>query len=141
MTKMLIQSVGLSLILMCLSLSTSAQEMLSQRLTPNVSIADTMTIDKFTQLMQQGFKSVIVHRPDEEIGNRVSVSALRDIAEKNRVGVIYQPIERNAISQKDIVEFAQYFNELPKPILMVCNSGSRSTLIYNKAKTQGLLNE
>ena len=100
-----------------------------------------MTTDKFQQLLKAGFKSVIVNRPDQEQGNTVSVAQLRQIAEQSQVSVIYQPILSGKISQTDVIEFTKYYNELPKPILMVCHSGSRSSILFNQAKSQGLLNE
>lgn len=110
-------------------------------LTNKVSVAGQMNAAKFSQLMRQGFKSVIVNRPDQEIGNVVNVSELRNIAEKSQVSVIYQPVSSGKISQTDILEFAKYYNELPKPILMICRSGSRSSALFHQAKFQGLLHE
>jgi len=52
-------------------------------LTNKVNVAGQMNTAKFSQLMRQGFKSVIVNRPDQEIGNVVKVSELRNIAGKN----------------------------------------------------------
>lgn len=118
-----------------------ADEALSRTLNPTVSVTGNMTTDKFSQLMQQGFKSVIVNRPDQESGNKVSVHELREIAEANRVGVIYQPVTSGKITQIDVQEFASYYNDLPKPILMVCKSGNRSASLYQQAKDQGLLDE
>jgi uncharacterized protein (TIGR01244 family) len=100
-----------------------------------------MTQDKFQQLIKQGFKSVIVNRPDQEQGNTVRVDQLRNIAEQSKVSVIYQPVTSSKISETDVVEFAKYYNELPKPILMVCKSGARSSLLFNQAKQRGLLHE
>ncbi len=113
----------------------------STALTPQVSVAGQMNLDKFSALLKQGFKSVIVNRPDQENGNLVSVSQLREVAEKAHVSVIYQPVDSGKISQTDIQEFAKYYNELTKPILLVCRSGTRSTALFNQAKAQGLLNE
>ncbi|WP_353141875.1 beta-lactamase hydrolase domain-containing protein [Acinetobacter pragensis] len=108
----------------------------------NASAAGQMTAEKFNSLLkQQGFKSVIVNRPDQELGNTVTVNELRSIAEKSHVSVIYQPVISGKISQTDVAEFAKYYNELPKPILMVCKSGSRSSSLFNQAKAQGLLHE
>ena len=100
-----------------------------------------MNAAKFSQLMRQGFKSVIVNRPDQEMGNVVKVSELRNIAEKSQISVIYQPVNSGKISQTDILEFAKYYNELPKPILMICRSGARSSTLFHQAKSQGLLHE
>lgn len=133
-------------LLYCLCLTCSADlfaqnDILSKTLNAQVSVAGQMTTDKFQQLIKDGFKSVIVNRPDQEQGNTVSVTQLRQIAEQSQVSVIYQPILSSKISQTDVIEFAKYYNELPKPILMVCRSGSRSSILFNQAKSQGLLNE
>ena len=133
-------------LLYCLCLTCSADlfaqnDILSKILNAQVSVAGQMTTDKFQQLIKAGFKSVIVNRPDQEQGNTVSVAQLRQIAEQSQVSVIYQPILSGKISQTDVIEFAKYYNELPKPILMVCRSGSRSSILFNQAKSQGLLNE
>lgn len=116
-------------------------ESLSKALNTQVSVSGQMTMAKFRDLLQDGFKSVIVNRPDQETGNLVSVNQLRSIAEQAHVGVIYQPINAGKVFQTDVVEFAKYYHELPKPILMICRSGSRSSVLFNQAKSQGLLNE
>ena len=133
-------------LLYCLCLTCSADlfaqnDILSKTLNAQVSVAGQMTTDKFQQLIKAGFKSVIVNRPDQEQGNTVSVAQLRQIAEQSQVSVIYQPILSGKISQTDVTEFAKYYNELTKPILMICRSGSRSSILFNQAKSQGLLNE
>ena len=131
----------LSLSLPCVAQSPTAAIAASQTLTEHVSVTGQMTTEKFSQLLQEGFKSVIVNRPDDEVGNVVRVAELRGLAEQSNVSVIYQPVTSGHITQTDVLEFAKYYNELPKPILMVCRSGSRSTALYNQAKKQGLLHE
>ena len=84
---------------------------------------------------------MIVNRPDQEIGNAIKVSELHNIAEKSQISELYQPVNSGKISQTDILEFAKYYNELPKPILMICRSGSRSSALFHQAKSQGLLHE
>ena len=116
-------------------------ESLSKSLNTQVSVSGQKTTAKFRDLLQDGFKSVIVNRLDQETGNLVSVNQLRNIAEQAHVGVIYQPINAGKVFQTDVVEFAKYYHELPKPILMICRSGSRSSVLFNQAKSQGLLNE
>ena len=116
-------------------------ESLSKALNTQVSVSGQMTTAKFRDLLQDSFKSVIVNRPDQETGNLVSVNQLRNIAEQAHVGVIYQPINAGKVFQTDVVEFAKYYHELPKPILMIRRSGSRSSVLFNQAKSQGLLNE
>lgn len=112
-----------------------------QPLSENLTVSGQLDNKTFQLLLKQGFKSVIVNRPDQEMGNNVSVSQLRNIAEQSHVSVIYQPIENGKITQTDIIEFSKYYNELPKPILMICKSGQRSSELFNEARKQGLLHE
>lgn len=140
MTKSFWKGVVLATYFSCITPVFAAND-LSRALTSTVSVAGQMTPSKFQQLIQQGFKSVIVNRPDQETGNSVTVSQLRSIAEKSQVSVIYQPVVSSQLSQANIEEFARYYNELPKPILMVCRSGTRSVALFNQAKSQGLIHE
>lgn len=116
-------------------------QQISQALNDQVSVSGQMSSEKFLKLMGQGFKSVIVNRPDHEPGNHVTAAELRSIAEKLKVSLIYQPVISGQITTDDVHEFAKYYNSLPKPILLVCKSGSRSTVLFNQAKSLGLLNE
>ena len=139
MTKHLIQC------LLCLSLLGTipvfANVVESTALTAQVSVSGQMTDEKFNRLLSQGFKSVIVNRPDDEAGNMITAHQLRNIAEKSQVSLVYQPVISGQIRQQDVTEFAKYYNSLPKPILMICKSGSRSTALFNQAKNAGLLHE
>ena len=112
-----------------------------QALSENLTVSGQLDDKTFRLLLKQGFKSVIVNRPDQEMGNNISVSQLRNIAEQSHVSVIYQPIDNGKITQTDIIEFSKYYNELPKPILMICKSGQRSSELFNEARKQGLLHE
>ena len=141
MTKFFFQVIVLSLVCICAPLSFANENALSQALTPNVSITGQMTVEKFEKLVQQDFKSVIVNRPDQEIGNMTSASALRNIAEQANLSLIYQPVISGQISQQDVQEFAKYYNSLPKPILLVCKSGNRSKVLFNQARSLGLIDE
>ena len=140
MTKSFWKGVLLATCFSCITPVFAAND-LSRALTSTVSVTGQMTPSKFEQLIQQGFKSVIINRPDQETGNNVTVSQLRSIAEKSQVSVIYQPVVSGQLSQANIEEFARYYNELPKPILMVCRSGTRSAALFNQAKSQGLIHE
>ena len=141
MTKRFFQVIVFSLACICAPLSFANENALSQALTPNVSVTGQMTVEKFEKLVQQDFKSVIVNRPDQEIGNMTSASALRNIAEQANLSLIYQPVISGQISQQDVQEFAKYYNSLPKPILLVCKSGNRSKVLFNQARSLGLIDE
>ena len=107
MTKRLFKSVICTALILTSSALWAATNNLSQALSPQLSVSGEMTQGKFQQLMKQGFKSVIVNRPDQEQGNTVRVDQLRNIAEQSKVSVIYQPVTSSKISETDVVEFAK----------------------------------
>ena len=135
------QGLLLSLLLLSGAVFANDISILSKPISAQVSVTGNMDGDKFAKLMRQDFQSVIVNRPDEESGNIITAAALKQIADQHNIRFIYQPVISGQISEKDIQTFAEYYNNLPKPILMVCRSGSRSTQLYQAAKQQGLLNE
>ena len=141
MTKRFFPVILLSSICVFSPVTFANENPLSQALNENVSVTGQMTTEKFQKLLQQGFKSVIVNRPDQEAGNMTSASTLRNLAEQAKLSLIYQPVSSGQITQQDVREFSKYYNSLPKPILLVCKSGSRSKLLFNQAQSLGLINE
>lgn len=89
MIKHVVYSALFSLSLTCNTLIFAETTDLTHSLNSSVSVTGQMTANKFETLMRQGFRSVIVNRPDQEQGNLVSVNQLRNIAEQDHVSVIY----------------------------------------------------
>lgn len=132
----------LSVSLFCGTHVVAGTSFSDRKLSENVSVVGSITETDFAQLLKKGgFQSVIVHRPDQEAGNLVTANDLRNIAEKSHISLIYQPVQSGKISATDVTEFSKYYNNLPKPVLLVCRTGSRSEALYQQAKKQGLLHE
>lgn len=124
------------------SMSFANTSQLTQKINANVSVTGQMTNEKFALILKENlFKTVIINRPDTEQGNQTTALALKQIAIPSKINVIYQPIISGKMTVQDIQNFADYYNQLPKPILMVCRSGSRSALLFNEASKLGLLHE
>ena len=140
MTKSIAQ-LCLYSVLMVSSQIAIATTPLIQQITPSLSISGQMTADKFSKLMMEGYRSVIVNQPDHEAGNNVSINQLRHIGAKQGIAVIYQPIIGEKITRKDVETFAQYYQQLAKPILMVYRNGNLSNQLFNEAKRLGLIDE
>lgn len=85
-----------------------------------------------------GFKSVIINRPDFELDpSGPESSVMIRAAEKAGLEVRYQPVVGSNITQENVQEFKQLFDELPKPILAYCRSGSRCANLYQLAHQVG----
>ena len=60
-----------------------------------------------------------MNRSDQKQSNLVSINQLLNIAGQAQVTIIYESIASNQVSETDIIEFAKYYNQLLKPILMI----------------------
>ena len=122
--------------------SVLAADLLTKPLNNQVSVTGQMTLEKFSDILsKENFKSVILHRPDTETGNVVSSTELMKSAALANVDFVYQPVISGNISDQDVENFAELYRQLPKPVLLVCRSGSRSSWLFNEATKRGLLNE
>lgn len=111
-------------------------------MTDQVSFAGQLYPEHMPEVSQKGFKSLINNRPDFEGGNDQPTSAQLEEAARNAgIDYVFQPIVAGQISQLDVESFARHYNELPKPILMFCRTGNRSSGLYQMAKQMDLLND
>ena len=107
-----------------------------------VSFAGQIGPEHVQQVVNKGFKSVINNRPDLEGGSDQPTSAqIEDAARNVGLDYVYQPIVSGQITELDVREFANHYNELPKPILMFCRTGNRANSLYQIAKQMDLLDD
>lgn len=104
-------------------------------LTELISVSPQLHPADMQAVADAGFKSVIINRPDFELESTQTESALV-IAAAEKVGLVvrYQPVVASAISLEDVQTFKQNYNDLPKPILAYCRSGSRCANLYQLAQ-------
>ena len=82
-------------------------------------------------IAQEGFKTIINHRPDGEAGSAQPLSA--DVAKAAEIaGVHYHhlPVIRGQYTQEQIEQMAHLINHSPKPIFGFCGSGMRASELY-----------
>jgi uncharacterized protein (TIGR01244 family) len=81
-----------------------------------------------------GFRSVVNNRPDFEGGPDQPTSAQIEAAARS-VGLEYRylPVNGGYQSPDEIAAFARLLTELPRPMLVFCRSGARSSRLYAQA--------
>lgn len=108
----------------------------------HVGFAGQINPEQIGQVVEKGFKSVINNRPDLEGGSEQPTSAsLEEAARQAGLDYVHQPVVGGQITEFDVREFANHYNELPKPILMFCRTGNRSSNLYQLAKQMDLLDD
>lgn len=100
----------------------------------DVYAAPQLTPEAMAAAAEAGFKSVMNNRPDMEGGPEQPVSAAIEAAAKAAgLAYAYLPVQGGYQSPEEIARCAELLKTLPRPLLMFCRSGARSSRLYMQA--------
>lgn len=109
-----------------------------QALTPDICAAPQLTPEAMAEAAAMGFKSVVNNRPDFEHGpNQPTSAAIQAAAEAAGMQYRHLPVAGGYQSPEEIAAFAKLLEELPRPLLVFCRSGARSTRLFLQAQQLG----
>ena len=114
--------------------SQQGQSVPLQAIAEDVYVAPQLTPEAMASAAEAGFKAVMNNRPDMEGGPGQPSSA--DIgAAALAAGLQYAhlPVSGGYQGPEDIARCAELLDSLPRPLLMFCRSGARSTNLYRQA--------
>lgn len=105
-----------------------------QPIAEDVYAAPQLSTEAMASAAEAGFKAVINNRPDFEGGPDQPSSADIEAAAK-AAGLQYAhlPVQGGYQSPEEIAQCAALLKTLPRPLLMFCRSGARSTRLYQQA--------
>ncbi|HMO47661.1 MAG TPA: TIGR01244 family sulfur transferase [Rubrivivax sp.] len=105
---------------------------------PDVCVAPQLDPAAMAELARLGFRSVVNNRPDYEGGPEQPDNASIEAAAR-AAGLQYRHLPVNGAYQspQEIAAFATLCRELPRPMLLFCRSGARSTKLYQAAQALG----
>jgi uncharacterized protein (TIGR01244 family) len=108
-----------------------------RRVAPDVCVAPQLAPEVMAEAARCGFRSVINNRPDFEHGPDQPTNADIEAAAR-AAGLEYRflPVAGGFQSPEEIAAFAQLLEELPRPILAFCRSGSRSANLFMQAQAR-----
>jgi uncharacterized protein (TIGR01244 family) len=105
-----------------------------QQIDDGVYVAPQLSPDAMAAAAAAGFKSVMNNRPDMEGGaDQPTSSSVQIAAIQAGLTYAYLPVQGGYQSPEDIAACAQLLKTLPRPLLMFCRSGARSTRLYQLA--------
>jgi len=101
-----------------------------RRLTGDLSVTGQIKPGDVPALAADGFRAIICNRPDGEGYDQPPFAAIEKAAAENGITITYQPVVPTSISDADAATFGKLVDELPKPILVYCRTGTRSTALW-----------
>ena len=93
-------------------------------------VSDQIIEEDIVKLKEAGFKTIFCNRPDNEEKNQVTVNSIRDKVIENGLDFIHQPVVGGQISQNDVDQFSDYYDNAEKPIFAYCRTGTRSSMLW-----------
>ncbi len=105
-----------------------------QPIAEDVYAAPQLSAEAMASAAEAGFKAVLNNRPDFEGGPDQPTSASIEAAAKAAgLEYAYLPVQGGYQSPEEIAQCAALLKSLPRPLLMFCRSGARSTKLYMQA--------
>ncbi len=83
-----------------------------------------------TEIVAQGFSTVICNRPDEEIAHPQQAEAMKAAAEALGLAFHYNPLTMQTFTPERIAAQKQIISDASGPVLAYCGSGTRSCMAW-----------
>ncbi len=101
---------------------------------PDVCVAPQLGPEAMAEAARAGFRSIVNNRPDYEGGPDQPTNASIEAAAL-AAGLEYRflPVQSGYQSPEEIAAFAKLLDELPRPLLAFCRSGTRSAKLFRAA--------
>lgn len=99
-------------------------------LTTDLAVSAQIAPGDVADIAAAGFKSILANRPDQEGDGQPEFAAIAHEAEKHGLTARYMPVVSGAMSSDDARAFADAMEELPKPVLAYCRSGTRCAMLW-----------
>ncbi len=106
-----------------------------RRLNGELAVAGQINPGDVPELAAQGIRAIICNRPDGEAPGQPKYEEIEKAATANGIKIAYQPVVPTSISDDDAATFGKLLDELPKPLLIYCRSGLRSTALWALSQT------
>lgn len=104
--------------------------MMLNKIIDDYVVSDQINEDDVKKLKEAGFKTIFCNRPDNEEKDQISVESINNKANENGLTFVHQPVIGGQISQKDVDEFSDYYDDAEKPIFAYCRTGTRSSMLW-----------
>ena len=97
-----------------------------RKITNELAIAGQLTLDELQQLAEEGYRSVVNLRSPNEIG---FLDVEQQKVEPLGLRYVNIPIQTKDLSHDDVLPIIEKLVGMPKPMLVHCDSGIRSSII------------
>ena len=100
------------------------------KITEDLSVASQLDAADIPLIAAKGFRAIVCNRPNGEAMGQPAFGPVEAAARAAGMAVAYQPVPSAAVSDADGAAFGKLLEELPKPVLAYCRTGTRCTVLW-----------
>ena len=106
-----------------------------QQVAPDFCVAPQLAPAAMAEAAAAGFRSVVNNRPDFEHGpDQPTHADIQAAAQAAGLDYRFLPVDGGYQSPEEAAAMARLLAELPRPLLLFCRSGARSTRLFMLAQ-------
>jgi len=107
-----------------------------KKISEKVSVTPQILAADIEAVKAAGFRAIICNRPDGEGADQPSFEEIAAAAKKAGIEAAYVPIETGMVRDEDVAAFGVALQNLPRPVLAYCRSGTRSATLWSFHESQ-----
>lgn len=109
-----------------------------RKLSPSVSVAPQLQVQDVAQAAAHGFRAIINNRPDGESGDQPPAAEIEAAAARAGLAYRHVPAVSGSLTEGDVEGMREALDELERPVLAFCRSGTRSAMLWALAEADRL---
>ncbi|MGM0632383.1 MAG: TIGR01244 family sulfur transferase [Pseudomonadota bacterium] len=98
------------------------------------AVSPQVTTEDVKALADEGFRSLLCNRPDGEAPDQPTVAEIQAAAEQHGISFRHVPVISGQLTPADIAAFSSALDEMDKPIMAYCRTGTRSIQLWALAE-------
>ena len=103
-----------------------------------LSVSQQILAQDLQGIADQGYRAVICNRPDGEGADQPTFEEIEAAAKAVGLVARYVPVIAGKVQDSDADAFSVTMDELPKPVLAYCRTGTRSATLWSLSKAKTL---
>jgi sulfide:quinone oxidoreductase len=109
------------------------------QLESDVFVAPQLVEADFAEIAARGFRSVVNNRPDGEAADQLPNRQAEAAAQRHGLEFRYQPVANMHVTDDVVVDaFGELLDDLPRPVLFYCRTGTRCSILWAQASAARL---
>ncbi|MES0871611.1 TIGR01244 family sulfur transferase [Pseudovibrio sp. SCP19] len=102
----------------------------------SLSVCPQITAQDVQKIADLGFRSIVCNRPDGEGADQPVFDEIEAAAKKLGLETRYLPVISGKVSDEDAEAFGKAMNEIPRPVLAYCRTGTRCATLWSLSQAE-----